>query len=127
MPTVQRTLARWRHSSTHARESATSVATVTISFTPAAAARASTSGSCRNRFSSVRWQWVSIMLVGATLVSPSPAREEGDTSVAPTSKRCFKRILRVPDLRLAALRPDDRDHVEPRGWLRDAVAAQVKL
>ena len=42
-------------------------------------------------------------------------------------KRRLERVRRVADHRVAPLRPDDRDHVEAGGRLRDPVAGQVDL
>src|SRR5687768_674438 len=77
-----------------------------IRSTQASRARDSTASSCSSSRGSVRWQWVSII-----------ARLE----------RRLERVLDVTDHRLSPLWPDDRDDVEPRGRLRDAVAAEVEL
>src|SRR4051812_4377510 len=79
-----------------------SVPIVMARVTPAASARRSTSGRWDRSRSSVRWQWESI-----------------------TSEGGVERVLGVPYLRLLAVGPDHRDHVEPARRLRGAVAAEV--
>src|SRR3954471_22025581 len=102
---------------------------------PAAFARASTSCNWECSRGSVRWQWESIMgevdgwqLEGGSKVQlvagPSTANHQLPTS---HSERRLECVRRVADLRLAVVGPDHRDHVEARGRLADAVAAQVVL
>src|SRR4051794_37654876 len=108
MPTTHRMFSRPRQSAIAARPSSRSVPIVIMRTTPATRARSITSSNWLDNRGSVKWQWVSIT---ATAISKCP----------------LKRAGRVPDDRGLAVGPDDRDHVESRRGLGEAVAGEEEL
>src|SRR5689334_1101374 len=60
---------------------------------------------------------------GFLLCASAPLRE----ILSLQSERCFKRVGRMPDLRLAAFGPNNRHHIKPGRRLGRAVAGKVEL